>query len=50
MSSVFAVLPVAEAWSGKVGGGLLPEEDYLRLGPACSATDGFFVAILERKR
>jgi len=48
----FTLVPLAEAWRDSIGGEL-PEGvsgDTLRLTPAQHDTDGFFVAILQRKQ
>lgn len=48
----FAVVPIGEAWRDNVGTTLPPgtvSRDCLRLTPARHHTDGFFVAVLERK-
>jgi 16S rRNA (cytosine967-C5)-methyltransferase len=46
----FAALPAASVWAGTIGGGY-PGGDgpYLRLTPAVAGTDGFFIAIFERR-
>ncbi len=45
-------VPMSTLWPEAMGGDLPPglagNEPWLRLGPALSATDGFFVAVLER--
>jgi len=49
----FAAVPLAQAWREALGGelpvGIAPGE-YLRLTPAANDTDGFFVAVLQRKQ
>ena len=45
----FSLLPVARAWGETIGGASPGGEDYLRLTPARHGTDGFFVAIFERR-
>ncbi len=45
----FALLPVSRAWDETIGGVSPGGEDYLRLTPARHGTDGFFVAIFERR-
>ncbi|GIK97165.1 MAG: rRNA cytosine-C5-methylase [Alphaproteobacteria bacterium] len=49
----FTVLPVGEVWASAVaarGGGQCPADGpYLSLTPARHGTDGFFVAVLERR-
>ena len=45
----FALLPAARAWAETIGGESPGGDDYLRLTPARHGTDGFFVAIFERR-
>jgi 16S rRNA (cytosine967-C5)-methyltransferase len=45
----FGLLPAARAWSETIGGASPGGEDYLRLTPARHGTDGFFVAVFERR-
>ena len=45
----FTLVPAARAWSETIGGASPGGERYLRLTPAQHGTDGFFVAIFERK-
>ncbi len=45
----FALLPIAGVWRDTVGGEPPAEGEMLRLTPARHGTDGFFVALLERK-
>ena len=45
----FSVVPAARAWNETIGGLSPGGERYLRLTPARHGTDGFFVAIFERK-
>jgi 16S rRNA (cytosine967-C5)-methyltransferase len=45
----FSVYPVARAWEERIGGASPAGEDYLRLTPARHGTDGFFIAIFERR-
>lgn len=45
----FALLPVAEVWARTVGGACPTDEPCLKLTPARQGTDGFFVAILEKR-
>ncbi len=45
----FALLPITRAWEETIGGASPGGEDYLRLTPARHGTDGFFVAIFERR-
>jgi 16S rRNA (cytosine967-C5)-methyltransferase len=47
--SEFTVVPAARAWAETIGGASPGGERYLRLTPARHGTDGFFVAIFERK-
>jgi len=50
----FMLYPAARAWAETIGGDY-PQSDrpagdnYLRLTPAAHGTDGFFVALFERK-
>jgi 16S rRNA (cytosine967-C5)-methyltransferase len=46
----FALYPAARAWAETLGGRSPGGDDYLRLTPARHGTDGFFVAIFERRR
>jgi 16S rRNA (cytosine967-C5)-methyltransferase len=46
----FALVPAARAWEETIGGASRAGENYLFLTPARHGTDGFFVAVLERKR
>jgi 16S rRNA (cytosine967-C5)-methyltransferase len=45
----FTPYPVARAWAETIGGDCPGGADYLRLTPAQHATDGFFVALFDRK-
>ena len=45
-----AAIPLRSAWAETIGGDCPGGGDYLRLTPARHGTDGFFVAIFERKR
>jgi 16S rRNA (cytosine967-C5)-methyltransferase len=45
----FALLPATRAWEEAIGGECPAGEDYLRLTPARHGTDGFFLAIFERR-
>jgi 16S rRNA (cytosine967-C5)-methyltransferase len=45
----FSVVPAAHVWHETIGGAWPDGERYLRLTPARHGTDGFFVAIFERK-
>ncbi len=45
----FTVMPIAEVWAAVLGTPCPVEGPYLRLTPARHGTDGFFVAVLERK-
>ena len=45
----FTVVPAARAWSETIGGPSPGGERYLRLTPARHGTDGFFVAVFERR-
>ncbi len=46
----FALLPASRAWAETLGGASPGGEDYLFLTPARHGTDGFFVALFERRR
>jgi 16S rRNA (cytosine967-C5)-methyltransferase len=43
------VLPIGEVWRETIGGECPARGDMLRLTPARHRTDGFFVAVLERR-
>jgi 16S rRNA (cytosine967-C5)-methyltransferase len=45
----FALLPAAPIWRATIGGKMPASGDMLRLTPAKHGTDGFFVAVCERK-
>jgi 16S rRNA (cytosine967-C5)-methyltransferase len=45
----FIVVPAARAWSETIGSPTPGGERYLRLTPARHGTDGFFVAVFERR-
>jgi 16S rRNA (cytosine967-C5)-methyltransferase len=45
----FLLLPTARAWEETIGGISPGGEQYLRLTPARHGTDGFFVALFERR-
>ena len=45
----FAVLPVHRLWPDVIGGNCPAADDFLTLTPQRNATDGFFVAIMERR-
>ncbi len=45
----YARVPLAEVWRETIGGDCPVEGDVLKLTPARHGTDGFFVAILERR-
>ena len=45
----FALYPIAQAWEETIGGECPGGSDFLRLTPARHGTDGFFVAVFERK-
>jgi len=47
--SDYAVLPIDEVWAATVGGVAPVPGPALRLSPAGTATDGFFVAVMERR-
>jgi 16S rRNA (cytosine967-C5)-methyltransferase len=44
----YALVPVGEVWADTVGEEMPAAGDMLRLSPARTGTDGFFVAIMER--
>ena len=44
----FQVVPIARAWGETLGGTPPVGNQFLRLSPAASGTDGFFAAVLER--
>ena len=46
----FSLVPAARAWAETIGGASPGGEDYLFLTPARHGTDGFFVALFERRR
>jgi len=45
---VFRVIPAAAAWADAIDRPCPPCDQWLRLSPASTGTDGFFVAVLER--
>ncbi len=45
----FSVLPAGGVWAGTIGGEYPGNGPYLRLTPASTGTDGFFIAIFERR-
>src|SRR5438067_2429203 len=45
----FMLYPAARAWAETIGGDCPAGDDYLRLTPAAHGTDGFSVALFERK-
>ena len=45
----FSLVPAARAWEETIGGTSPGGEDYLFLTPARHGTDGFFVAVFERR-
>ena len=45
----FSLYPMARGWAETIGGRSPGGDDYLRLTPARHGTDGFFVAIFERR-
>jgi 16S rRNA (cytosine967-C5)-methyltransferase len=45
----FALKPIGEVWRETIGGEPPHPDDMLRLTPARDGTDGFFVAVVERK-
>lgn len=47
-NNTFRIVPIAEAWGETLGGVSQAGNQFLRLTPAASGTDGFFAAVLER--
>jgi 16S rRNA (cytosine967-C5)-methyltransferase len=47
--SNFSLLPIGEVWREAVGGDCPTREPMLRLTPARHGTDGFFIAVMQRK-
>jgi 16S rRNA (cytosine967-C5)-methyltransferase len=45
----FFVVPIRDIWADVIGGDCPARGDTLRLSPARHGTDGFFVAVMERK-
>jgi 16S rRNA (cytosine967-C5)-methyltransferase len=45
----FALKPIGEVWRETIGGEPPHPDDMMRLTPARDGTDGFFVAVMERK-
>src|SRR5262249_9069648 len=45
----FTLVPIAEVWRAVMGGASPADGETLRLTPARHGTDGFFVAVLQRK-
>jgi 16S rRNA (cytosine967-C5)-methyltransferase len=45
----FTLLPIGDVWADTIGGDCPARGDTLRLSPARHSTDGFFVAVFERK-
>ncbi|HWE72728.1 MAG TPA: RsmB/NOP family class I SAM-dependent RNA methyltransferase [Stellaceae bacterium] len=45
----FFLVPIRDIWADTVGGECPARNDTLRLSPARNGTDGFFVAVMERK-
>ena len=48
--SGFEVLSISEVWADTLGGDAPCDDPYLRLTPARHGTDGFFLAVLQRKQ
>ncbi len=45
----FFLVPIRDIWAETIGGDCPARADTLRLSPARHGTDGFFVAVMERK-
>jgi 16S rRNA (cytosine967-C5)-methyltransferase len=45
----FALVPIPAIWAVTIGGDCPARSDTLRLSPARHGTDGFFVAVMERR-
>lgn len=45
----FTLVPIASVWDEAIGGDCPARGDMLRLSPARNGTDGFFVAVMERR-
>jgi 16S rRNA (cytosine967-C5)-methyltransferase len=45
----FTLLPIESVWADAIGGDCPARGETLRLSPARNGTDGFFVAVMERK-
>jgi 16S rRNA (cytosine967-C5)-methyltransferase len=45
----FFLVPIRDIWTDVIGGDCPARGDTLRLSPARNSTDGFFVAVMERK-
>ncbi|HUT50259.1 MAG TPA: RsmB/NOP family class I SAM-dependent RNA methyltransferase [Alphaproteobacteria bacterium] len=45
----YALMPIGEVWAATIGGAAPGPGPTLRLSPARTGTDGFFVAVLERR-
>jgi 16S rRNA (cytosine967-C5)-methyltransferase len=45
----FTPVPISKVWNETIGGKCPSPDPYLRLSPARHGTDGFFVAVFERK-
>ncbi len=45
----FTLLPIAAVWAESIGGDCPAQGEMLRLTPARHGTDGFFVAVMERR-
>jgi 16S rRNA (cytosine967-C5)-methyltransferase len=48
--SGFEVLSISDVWADTLGGDAPCDDPYLRLTPARHGTDGFFLAVLQRKQ
>jgi 16S rRNA (cytosine967-C5)-methyltransferase len=44
----FSLMPIAEIWQNTIGGAPTAPNEMLRLSPATTNTDGFFIAVLQK--
>ncbi|MSP51933.1 MAG: RsmB/NOP family class I SAM-dependent RNA methyltransferase [Alphaproteobacteria bacterium] len=47
--SSFTLVPISRVWAETIGGVAPSPDPYLRLSPAAHSTDGFFIAVFERR-